>query len=302
MSGSVSSAYQRISSCVHVEFKLRMVDLKGAARQMTLNLGPETSDDFVDILVSECAATFRTVGTAFDVPVNASHPGTARIPIQLIEKFVSVSRTFTSKETTVLILGGLLKIGGWQTRNPEIVLGVIPDQMLDIPSDASFLDTLALAWSLTPDGLLEQGLTGRVVKAQRAKEDAIDRATRALEPLLVEREKIAALVEDHIAEAGKRLRTTLYGGSVGDALNGWKVVGEDQDEVATPEGYRIASVWPGTNDWDQAKATANAHKISATLELLVVLEQCVRAIEANGSGGPLINEARAALAKAAGRA
>jgi hypothetical protein len=55
----------------------------------------------------------------------------------------------------------------------------------------------------------EQGLERRVVKAQRAKEDSIDRAMRALEPLRVEREKIAALVEDHIEEAGRRVRNSL---------------------------------------------------------------------------------------------
>ena len=109
----------------------------------------------------------------------------------------------------VLVWDGLIKIGSWQTRNSEIVLGVIPDQSLDIPSDASFLDTLALASILTQEAVREQGLERRVVKARRAKEDAIERATRALEPFHVEQEKITALVEDHIAEAGKRLRNNL---------------------------------------------------------------------------------------------
>lgn len=62
-----------------------------------------------------------------------------------------------------------------------------------------------LALDLTTAAAKAQGLERRVVKAQGAKEDAIDRATRALEPLLVEREKIAALVKVHIADAGKRL-------------------------------------------------------------------------------------------------
>ena len=80
-----------------------------------------------------------------------------------------------------------------------------------MPADASFLDTLALASLLTPAAVKEQGLERRVVRAQRAKEDAIDRATRAMEPMLVEREKIAALVEEHIVEAGERLRSALDG-------------------------------------------------------------------------------------------
>jgi hypothetical protein len=144
-----------------------------------------------------------------DVAVNGIQPGTARLPIPTFEKIGAIAKTFKGRETLVLIWDGLIKIGSWQTRNSEIVLGVVPDPSLDMPSDATFLDTLALAAFLSPAGSKEQGLERRVIKAQRAKEDSIDRATRALEPLRVEREKIAALVEEHIAEAGKRLRAIL---------------------------------------------------------------------------------------------
>lgn len=109
----------------------------------------------------------------------------------------------------VLVWDGLIKIGSWQTRHQEITLGTIPDQEIDMPCDATFLDTLALASLLSPAGVKQQALERRVVKAQLAKEDAIDRAARALEPLMVEREKIAALVEDHIVKAGERLRAVL---------------------------------------------------------------------------------------------
>jgi hypothetical protein len=48
-----------------------------------------------------------------------------------------------------------------------------------------------------------------VEKAQGAKENAIDRAALALDPVRVSREMIACLVEDRIEEAGKRLRGSL---------------------------------------------------------------------------------------------
>ena len=207
--GIAENQYQKIRSCVHVEFRLRVHDLKNGVRQLMLNRGENATSDFVDILISECIATFRTVGTSTEVPVNGIQPGTARIPIRCIERFSSLARTFKGNETTVLILDGLFRVGTWQTRDSEIALGIIPDQSLDMPSDASFLDTLALAWILSPDGVRQQGLSGRVVKAERVKEDSIDRAARALEPLQVEREKIAALVEDHIAESGRRLKSSL---------------------------------------------------------------------------------------------
>ncbi len=207
--GNVKSDYQKVSSCVHVEFKVRVSDLKSAIRQITVNRGEGRATDSVDVLVSECIATFRALGTSVEVPVNGIQPGTARLRIATLERFSAMAKAFKAKETSVQFWEGIFKVGGWGTKDPGIVLGVIPDLSLDMPSDASFLDVLALAIILSPAGVKMQGLTGRMIKAERAKEDSIDRATRSLEPLRVEREKIAALVEDHIAEAGKRLRSSL---------------------------------------------------------------------------------------------
>jgi hypothetical protein len=207
--GTAESPYQKVRSTVHVEFRVRVSDLMSATQQLTVNQGRYKATDFADILVSESVATFRTIGTSTDVAVNGIQPGTARLPITTFEKIGAIAKTFKARETLVLIWDGLIKIGSWQTRNSEIVLGVVPDPSLDIPSDATFLDALALAAYLSPAGIRAQGIERRVEKAQRAKEDAIDRATRALEPLRVEREKIAVLVEDHIAEAGRRVRSSL---------------------------------------------------------------------------------------------
>jgi hypothetical protein len=194
---------------MQIEFKVRVIDLRNATQQLTENRGSNKDTDSADLLVSECVATFRAVGTSTELPIHGIQPGTARLPILTLEKIAAVAKTFKGQETLVLIWDGLIKVGSWQTRNPEITLGTIPDQSLDMPSDASFLDTLALASLLTPAGVKNQGLERRVVKAERAKEDAIDRATRALEPLTVDREQIATLVEKHIAEAGNRLQKIL---------------------------------------------------------------------------------------------
>ena len=194
---------------MHVEFKVRVNDLSNATRQLTVNRALNKANDFADLLVSECIATLRTVGSSTELPVHGIQPGSARLPILTLEKIAAVAKTFKAKETLVVIWDGLIKIGSWQTRNPEITLGTIPDQSLDIPVDASFLDTLALASLLTSDGIREQGMEKRVLHAQKAKEDAIDSAIQALRPLAIERDQIAILVEEHIAAAGKRLRRSL---------------------------------------------------------------------------------------------
>lgn len=192
-----------------VEFRVRVRDLRTATHQLTVNRGSSRKTDWVDVLVSECIATVHAVGTSTEIPVHGIQPGTARLPMPLFEKVASIAKTFKGSETTVVIWEGLIKIGSWQTRNPEISLGIIPNQTIDLPVNASFLDTLALASLLSPAAAREQGLEHRVAEALRGKEAAIDRATRALEPLAIDRGMIAALVEDRIAKAGERLRTKV---------------------------------------------------------------------------------------------
>jgi len=59
--GSIESDYQKVSSCVHVEFRVRVSDLLSATQQLTVNQGRNKTTDFADVLVSESIATFRTV-------------------------------------------------------------------------------------------------------------------------------------------------------------------------------------------------------------------------------------------------
>jgi hypothetical protein len=189
-----------------IEFVVRVRDLRNATHQLTVNRGSGKQIDWVDLLVSECIATLRAVGTSTEIPVNGIHPGTARLPILLFEKVAKIAKTYKARETTVTIWEGLIKIGGWQTRDPDISLGVLPNLAVDLPVNASFLDTLALASVLSPGAAREQGLDRRIAEALQGKEAAIDRATRALEPLSIDRDAITAFVEDQIVKAGERLR------------------------------------------------------------------------------------------------
>lgn len=85
-----------------IEFKVRVSDLRNATRQLTMNSGQDGRMDFADLLVSECVATFRTVGSSTDLPVYGIQPGTARLPILILEKIAAVAKTFKANETRVL--------------------------------------------------------------------------------------------------------------------------------------------------------------------------------------------------------
>ena len=197
--------------CGHVEFKVGVSDLRDAVRQLTAQQGANRTTEFADILVSEHVAAFRSIGASTQVHVNGIQAGSARLPFHVLEKAAAIARTFEKKETLVLIWDGLIKVGSWQTTDLEIVLGAIPYESLDLPPEATSLDALALAWLLSPTWITERGLDKRVFMAQKAREDAIDRATEAMGRLLVDRQKVAAFVEEHIADAGMMLRKRLRG-------------------------------------------------------------------------------------------
>jgi hypothetical protein len=88
---------------MQVEFKARVSDLRNATRQPTENRGSNKKTDFADILVSECIATFRAVGTSPELPIHGIQIGTARLPIPTLEKIAAVAKTFKGQETLVLI-------------------------------------------------------------------------------------------------------------------------------------------------------------------------------------------------------
>ncbi len=207
--GFSQSNEEKALSCVHIEFRVKINDLGNAARQLAVTQSQNLGTGFADLLVSENVATLRTAVTSIDVTVKGIYLGVARLPLATLQKIVAVAATFKKKELPILIWDGLVKIGTWQTRNEEIGIGPLQGQKLDPSSDATVLDTLALAWLLTPAGVREHGLDRRVAEAQEAMETAIDMATTAMENLRIDRKKIAALAEEQIAEAGKGLRNSL---------------------------------------------------------------------------------------------
>lgn len=67
-----------------VEFVIHLSDMRKAAKQLSLNREGFGDTDCVDLLVSSIAATFRSIGTEAEVPVNGKHPGTVRLPLKLL--------------------------------------------------------------------------------------------------------------------------------------------------------------------------------------------------------------------------
>ena len=192
-----------------VEFVVQTADLRQATSQLKANRGKRTETDFVDILVSECAATFRSVGTETEVPVNGKIPGSVRIPLRILDKINSTVKTMKKKELLFHCEPGVIQIGSWSVKHPDIELGRIPDQGLSLPVDISVLDTLALAEILTGDQIVQEAMRARIEEAIGTRTSAIAAALEALQPLGIAEQQLQGLVDAQVKGAAERLRKSL---------------------------------------------------------------------------------------------
>ena len=191
---------------MRIEFTARTKDLENAIRQIGANRGQHKKTDFTDILVSQFAATIRSVGTEVELPANGIETGSARVPFQALERFRKILSSFKKKDLTVICEPGSIKVGSFSMKDPNIELGNIPDQRISVPVELSVLDTLALARVLTPEEIVDQGLRERVEEARRSFSEAVARSVSALEGFGVEEKQIAALVDERVAVAASKLR------------------------------------------------------------------------------------------------
>ena len=192
-----------------VEFIVETAELRLATSQLKANRGQCKDSDFVDVLVSECAATFRAVGTETEVPVEGKVPGSVRVPLRIVDNINRAVKSFKNKKLAFYCEAGAIRVGSFSVKHPDIELGRIPDQRLSLPIDLSVLDTLALTKILTANQIVDEGLRERVEEAWGTRARAVGEALTALQPLGMTEGKLQGLVDAHIGEAAIRLRKSL---------------------------------------------------------------------------------------------
>jgi hypothetical protein len=192
-----------------IEFQTRVADFKNATKQLLINRGKFKQTDIADLLVSECVATFRAVGTSTEIPVNGISPGTARIPLSALEAIASTAGMFKKKEIKIVIEDGSIKIDTFRHSHPETSWEFCPTSASISPVDASLLDTLGVGAILTESGIEEQGLTNRILDAWERANHAITSAAGSLAPLGISEQQIRQLVEEQVTASGQRLLGAL---------------------------------------------------------------------------------------------
>ena len=192
-----------------VEFTIRATDLRLAASQLKVNRGQYRESDTVDILVSECAAAFRAVGTETEVPVEGKHPGSVRLSLKSLQDVKKVALSFKKKHVVLRFEPGNAKVETFSRTHPDIELGEIPDQQLQIPLDVSVIDTLALSEILGPERVVKEGMRARVEDAINIRAEALSKAVIALQPIGITEKQLQILIDTQIREATERIKGSL---------------------------------------------------------------------------------------------
>ena len=196
-----------------IEFKVRVSDLRNAVDQILVNRDKHTKKrDIADLLVSEVVATIRTTGCVAEMPIIGTLFGAARVPLAILEQMAEVARTYNQPDIRVTVSNGSLRVETWKTNNTaikETKLESIPDFTIDLPVDASTLDTLGLASLLSESQITDQGLAKRVNHAKREADGAIQSAANALAEFGVSADQIKQLVNQNIKVAATKVAKSL---------------------------------------------------------------------------------------------
>ncbi len=193
-----------------VEFVITTLNLRQATDQLKANRGAYSQSDFVDISVSESAAIFRAVGTESEAPVNGKIPGSVRVPLRTLEKITQAVNTFKKKDLSFHCKPGVIKIGTWSVKSPDIKAGTIPEQRLALPINLSLLDTLALTKVLSPRQIAQEDMQQRVQEATATRARAVEAALAALQPLEITERQLQGFVDAHIKDSAEQLRKAIW--------------------------------------------------------------------------------------------
>ena len=102
-----------------VEFVIRTTDLRDITKQLQANREEHSDSDLVDILVLGNVATFRSIGTEAEVSVDGKHPGSARVPLRIVDKVNEAVKTLKTNELPFRCEPGRIKVGSLSVKHPE---------------------------------------------------------------------------------------------------------------------------------------------------------------------------------------
>ncbi len=188
------------------EFVVDAKEFKKAIRLILASRKDYWNQDTADLIALANTVVLRSTGTATEMDAEVVQAGHGRVSLQVLKHISKIAATFKALRLRVRIQAGRIKVERYSLSHPAIEMKVMGARIVDLPVNATAIDTLAMQKLHSAQELRESGLAARVLDAQEQASVAIDRATRALRPFGVPREAVRDLVEANIALHAKALK------------------------------------------------------------------------------------------------
>ena len=157
--------------------------------------------DCVDIKAQENEVEFITTGFSSSVKAEVASSGCARFPYALFETLFRKPQKLawtSAGRLSIRITEGQIQAGATTFNHPDVSIQAIKERIAYLPIHASLTDTLALSFRFSPKELADSGLWDRFQAAQQRADDLIDRASKLLEPLNIDRDALGRFVSEEI--------------------------------------------------------------------------------------------------------
>lgn len=186
-----------------IEFSIEREDLVQAMKPFfgKRKLSKSAALDYVDIKAQENEVEFMTTGFSSSTMAEVASPGSARLPFPLFETVFRNPQKLAwtpAGRLSVCITDGHIQAGPTAFDHRDVSIGASKERIVDLPINASLVDTLALGFRFNTQELADSGLWDRVQATRQRADELIDRAKELLEPLEITRDDLGGFVSDHI--------------------------------------------------------------------------------------------------------
>jgi len=163
-----------------VEIVIAVGDLKEALTTLSACLarGKKLESQYLDVSASLEEITLETEGFSYALPGEVTSPGSARLPLPIVQALRRLTRLLSGKEVIISIVPGHFKLGSTDLPNPEITLRASGRRIADLPIEAPFEDVWSLLTRFTPEEIEQSGLKRRLQEADAPLRDILLLATR----------------------------------------------------------------------------------------------------------------------------
>lgn len=156
--------------------------------------------EYVDVSAREGEVEFVGTGLEASLAAPVTSSGGARIPFPLFEHVFGRRALLGKGSVQVRIDAGKIKAGTLTLTNPAVALRGAESRIVDLPIDASLVDTLRLSFRVGETDLEQSGLSAKVREARRQATDLIEQAAKILGPLGIGSEALATFVWNSIRQ------------------------------------------------------------------------------------------------------